>query len=459
VAGRAIVLVVCAALAGCASMTNPVGVGIPAPLVPPELLMPRKDVTKTIPLSWLGQPAADVYRLEPGDVLGVWIDGVLGRDKDSPNIIIPTNVAPPILVTQQRRLNPGAGYPITVTEDGTIQLPLVSPIPVRGLSVAQAQETIRRTYVEKKLLGGSGQMLVTLLQPHHTSVVVLRQEAVGGFTAGTDGVVANTKRGLGYIIELPPHENDVLHALGQTGGMPALEAYDEVVIFRGCCFAPSNRDAAVKMMEAHQGKFDPALLGCPPGSIVRIPLRQPDGAPPPFKAEDVILRTGDVVFIDARDRDLFFSAGLLPAGEHILPRDHDLDVVEAIARIRGPLVNGGFATSNLSGQLRESGIGAPSPSLLTVLRKMPGGGRLPIHVDLNRAFTDKREAILVAPGDVLVLQEQPSESFTRYMTQTFFNFTVAWEAVHSRFAQGLFSVATPDRVGGGTITTNFVPPR
>jgi len=39
-------------------------------------------------------------------------------------------------------------------------------------------------------------------------------------------------------------------------------------------------------------------------------------------------------------------------------------------------------------------------------------------VDLNRCARDPRERILVQPGDFLILQESPGESFTRYFNQT-----------------------------------------
>src|SRR5262245_53572787 len=71
-------LLLCALLNGCAALTNPVGDGVPVRHLNPELLGKPKDVSQTLPLSLLGQPAPDVYRLAPGDVLGVWIEGVLG---------------------------------------------------------------------------------------------------------------------------------------------------------------------------------------------------------------------------------------------------------------------------------------------------------------------------------------------------------------------------------------------
>ena len=94
----------------------------------------------------------------------------------------------------------------------------------------------------------------------------------------------------------------------------------------------------------------------------------------------------------------------------------------------------------------QPGIGGPSPSCLTVLRRAPDGTSVPIRVDLNRAMRDSRERILVHAGDVLILQEKPSESFSRYMTQTFFNFDILWNVFRTSTATGVISTAAPDRL-------------
>ena len=54
----------------------------------------------------------------------------------------------------------------------------------------------------------------------------------------------------------------------------------------------------------------PALPGA---EVIRIPLRTPAGQPPCFRPEDVVLRTGDVLFLEARDDPYFFTGGLLPS--------------------------------------------------------------------------------------------------------------------------------------------------
>jgi hypothetical protein len=153
-----------------------------------------------------------------------------------------------------------------------------------------------------------------------------------------------------------------------------------------------------------------------------------------------------VVFLEARDWDVFYTGGLLPPGEHVLPRDRDLDVLEAVSLVLGPLVNGAFATSNLTGNLINPGIGNPSPNLLVVVRRTPDGGQVPIRVDLGRALEDPRERILVQPGDLLVLQETPGQALGRYFDQAFFNFDLFWTPLHERFATGAIDIATPDRL-------------
>jgi hypothetical protein len=195
-----------------------------------------------------------------------------------------------------------------------------------------------------------------------------------------------------------------------------------------------------------------------PGQLVqRIPLRLPPGQPLPVHPEDVVLHQGDVVFLEARDDEVFYSGGLLPPGAFILPRDHDLDVLAAVALVRGPLINGDFGGSNLSGDLVNPGIGNPSATLLVVVRRTPGGGQVAIRIDLVRALRDPRERIPVHPGDVLILQEKPGEALARYLTQTFFNFNVFWQAFHSCFATGVVDVSAPDRLPNRVGVVNTVP--
>jgi protein involved in polysaccharide export with SLBB domain len=430
-------LLACGLASGCAALTNPVAEGVSVRRLPPELLAPAKAGEQTIPLTLLGQPRPAAYRLEAGDVLGVYVEGFLG-DRTPPDPL-PIHVGPLVQARDQHRFPPAAGYPVTVEEDGAIYLPSAGALSVRGKTVAEAREAIHAFYVQKRLLKQDpARVIVTLLAPRQYQVLVMRQEATS-FSPTNEGPAPSSKRGTGHFVDLLAYENDVLHALAQTGGLPGLDAYNEVVIQRGFFNGASNREAILRQAEG-----DPRT--CVGGQIIHIPLRQPPGAPMPFRPEDMILQTGDVVFLEARDDELFYTGGLLPPGAFVLPRDHDMDVIEAVSRVRGPLFNGAFGGSNLSGTLIQPGIGNPSPSLLAVLRRTPGGGQVSIVVDLRDAVRHPEERLVVRAGDVLILQEKPGEALARYATQTFFNFNVLWQVVKTSNATGVIDVAAPDRL-------------
>jgi hypothetical protein len=436
---------------GCAALTNPAATGIPVRHVPEELLSHSKEDEHTIPLSMLGQCRPAVYRLAPGDVLAVYLEGFLG----SPNLPLPVQVP---LMTQQRdwrKLPASAGYPVTVQADGTIDLPVVGPLAVAGMTVAQAREAVRQVYARQKLIGlEKPGVLVSLLQPRYYSVLVLRQEntsfAVGPESQVTAGIA---KRGAGFEIDLPAYENDVLHALVRSGGMPGLDALDAVTVYRACFHDNAGRDLLMQQVQELRADADPVPALCPTSPVVHIPLRTPAGKPPCIHPEDVVLQDGDVVFIEARENQYFYTAGLLPPGAHVLPRDRDLDVIEAVTLVRGPVLNGDFGGSNLSGAFIQTGLGFPSPTLLSVVRRTPGGGQVVIKVDLGKAFKDPSERLLVKAGDVLVLQEKPSEALARWFGQTAFNFDLFWRPINTNLAQGVVDVAAPDRLNQGRVGT------
>jgi protein involved in polysaccharide export with SLBB domain len=453
----ALVWMACEALAGCAAITNPVADGIPVRRVPPEYLGKPRNALVPISYTCLEPPPPDAYRLAPGDVLGVWIEGILGER----GAIMPVTLTSPATLRDPQRLPPVVGYPIPVRDDGTIALPMADPLRVQGLTLMEVQEAIRQLYtVRRKILAvGNERILVSLMQPRTYQVLVLRQEATT-FASGPTGIGLTTtsKTGNGAIVDLPAYQNDVLHALAQTGGLPGQDAYDAVIVQHGCFRDAASREMLRQQFEAAAANHLPLPTGGP-NKVVRVPLRIKPGDPVPLRPEDVTLQTGDVVFLEARDKEIFFTGGLLPSGEHVLPRDHDLDVVEAVARVRGPLINGAFANNNLSGNLILAGIGFDNPSLLTVVRRLPAGGVLPIRVDLNVALRDQRERILVQPGDLLILQEKPDDALARYLGQTVFNFSMSWEALHDRFIQGVFDANAPSQLSSNRIgvfqTTNI----
>jgi protein involved in polysaccharide export with SLBB domain len=433
-------LLLCASLAvgsGCAALSNPVANGIPVRRLSPELLAESREDLERTPLSLLRQPAPPAYKLAPGDILGIWIEGVLGQPGQ----------APPIQLNEFGQ-QPSIGYPIPVRADGTISLPLVPALKVEGRTVEETEDAIRKAYTLDKAILKAGQerIITTLLRPREYHILVIRQDSAtrnepqpsstGGGTR-TAGFVINfgagaqgSRRGTGFAINLPAYQNDVLNALARTGGFPGSDAVDEVIIERG-----SGWPGGIGPMPGKDGEAPLWTPGAPGVQRIRIPLRHKPGQPPFFRPEDIVLQDGDIVFIEAREADVFYTAGLLPTGEFVLPRDIDLDVVEAIARVGGTINSGGINTTNINGTLFVPGLGSPSPTLVSVIRQTPGCGQVTIRVDLDLALRDPRERILIKPRDIIILQERPSEAVARYFTQVF-NFSFIYNFLNTSHAQG-----------------------
>ncbi|HLJ96154.1 MAG TPA: polysaccharide biosynthesis/export family protein [Gemmataceae bacterium] len=436
-------------LSGCAALTNPVANGIPVRRLPPELLGEPKEGARPLPLSLLRQQPAEPYRLGPNDVLGLWIEGVLGE----------RNQIPPVNFPEARNLPPAVGFPIAIRSDGTVALPFVAPVPLSGKSIEEAEVAIRDAYRKGQILQpGRERVLVSLLRRRTELILVFREDAGAagapsggagtttrsfGVTFGPGGTGGSLKRGAGFAVDLPAYENDVLHALALTGGLPGLDAVNEVVIQRGYFQDAAQRDAVLSQMHGLPAGCTPqAALAGSGGRMVRIPLRYRAGNVPQIDPEAIVLHTGDIVYIEAREADYFYTGGLLPPGQFAIPRDYDLDILQAITLVGGPVVSGGLNPINLAGTFVVNGIGFPSPSLVSIVRRTPGGGQVAIRVDLNRALRDPRERILIQPRDVLVLQETPTEAFSRYFT-TVFKFTFNWLAIHGPHESGSTNVVVP----------------
>jgi hypothetical protein len=421
----AVLLVVCAG-GGCAAVTNPTVDGIPVRRLPPQAFGESRENLRPIAVTALRQSPSKVYLLGPGDVLGVFIEGVLG-EKTQP---------PPVRIPEQGNVPPALGYPLPVREDGTVPLPLINPVKVEGLSLAEAQAKIVEEYTTKGdiLKKDRARIIVTLIQRRKYHVLVLREDA-GGTTFGTQGgfgpalsggggsFFQETRRAAGFALELPAYENDVLNALTRSGGLPGLEAENEVIIERGAYRAATGQQPggqecltrpAEEMISKAEGQGTQTL---------RIPLRLRPGQPFNLRPQDIILDTGDVVIVRARRNEFFYTGGLLPTRAFPVPRDRDLDVLQAVALVGGPIINGGVNANNLSGSLVQSGIGFPSPSELAIVRQTKDCGQITILVNLNRALRDPRERILVQEGDFLILQQSVDEGIAQWFTTNFrFNF-------------------------------------
>lgn len=144
---------------------------------------------------------------------------------------------------------------------------------------------------------------------------------------------------------------------------------------------------------------------CNQQNSTRIPLRLEEYETINFCERDIILEDGDIVFIASRDNELFYTGGLLGGGEYTLPRDRDLDILEAIAIAESNNQQG--ASSGSSALNSDVSI---SPSEAIILRQLPNGTQVPILVDLYRARTRASERINIQPGDYIIVQYTKMEA-------------------------------------------------
>lgn len=417
-------------LSGCAALTQPIE-GVPANRLPADFFPEAKNDLVPVDISLLSiEPPRD-YQLGPGDILGVYVDGILPYSQ--PNS--PPQPPPVNFPGAESSLPPSIGYPIAVQDDGTLSLPLLEPISVEGLTLDQVRDAIRDAYIKEEILRpDKARPIVTIIRERTYNVVVIREDSAQA--ADANGGNARDFAASGTTINLPAYKNDVLHALVQTGGLPGLGAKNEIMILRASKADKRKREEFMRTFYAYREATQLDPCACLPKlpddpTILKIPLRVKPGVVPALDEEDVTLEDGDIVYIESREREVFYTGGLLGGGEFPLPRDYDLDVLGAMA-MSGQLYQTGQGGGNRGGM--GGGIGGfggmgglqgVPPGIVYILRKTECDGQIAIEVDLKEAYNNPSARPLIQPGDYVILQYKCEEELINYGLQTFFTFGIA----------------------------------
>lgn len=409
--------------AGCVTFTKH---AIPASRLPHQFVAPSKCNLQPINFQLLAKPQLDDYYLDSGDVLGITVVGIMPAEPtEIPPIVQPRSVMQPREYYPALGMvdTPSVGVPFKVLADGCVYLPQIDAIDVRGLTIAEAQSRIAQTYVQSDLLQkGKEEVHVQLLRGRVNRIVVLREDASkeGAETIRKGDAVLH-KRGSGTVIDLPVGESDILHALAATGGLPGVDAYNEIWVLRREQLTDIDQQM---IQDAVKNGLSPyQVLQQVPTHVhaLRIPLKGCSGEPLCFTPEDVCLETGDILYVEPRRDEYFYTGGLLPGGQIPMPRDEDLDIIEAIALAQGS-VGGLGGTSSVAVLRAGAGPGnVIPPTRVLVLRKLPNGQQLPIRVDLSLAMKDHKERIRVMAGDYIMMYYKPGE-MTANAVLNFFNF-------------------------------------
>ncbi len=229
------------------------------------------------------------------------------------------------------------------------------------------------------------------------------------------------------MLQLPAYKNDVLNALSQTGGLPGINAKTDIRILRGDRLSTlaKDREIAEFYRAANAQQFPYGIIPTIPddANTLRIPMRLKPGENPNIRPADIILKDGDIVYVDTRDTDVYYTGGLLGGGEFPLPRDYDLDILAAASISGNSIAVGNAGAQNRIG-IASTASTVP-PTELIVLRRIPGNQQIAIRCDLNAALNDPSTRILVKAGDTLILRYTPQEELINFAINTFYTFGVA----------------------------------
>lgn len=408
----------CSLLTGC--HLSPHGSSLTPQQLPLECQATSRS--KLVPLDHrlLGGTVPKEHIVGVGDVLGIYVADILGKREDLPAVSFPhyrIRNAPP---------EPFVGQPIKVETDGTIQLPYIPPIQVNGMTLRQVRDVIAHEYSVKTdfVQPGRSHTVVTLITPRFFRIHVFRQDTrynVPGLQRADQFEIS--RRWAGTILYLEPKEATVITALLQTGGLPGIDARNEIWVMKRV----SQEEASMARMPIDHEKIVgelPMMLPKENSKLIRIPLHVPIDQPLPFQRDDVVLGDGDVVFLPRRDGDVFLTGGLLGGGRFPLARDRDIDILEAIAVAAGNPLGPVGDMENVV-QFRSGPGNIIPPSHAVVVRRRSETEQFKIQVDLRKAMNDPTERLIIAPGDLILLKYRPKELAGNVVLNLFdFNFAL-----------------------------------
>ena len=221
-------------------------------------------VTYRRPTTTSHQRRKTPYRLDSGDTVAVIVQGITGEFSKAP-VHMPKDGDGTL---------PAVGQPMVVLRDGTLPMPLIKPVSVRGLTVTQARDKVSRAYLDEEVLSKPNQVTLSLMRKRTISVSVLHDNP------------SLAMRGISNVT-VPADQANVLGALVGSGSF--------------------DRDASISVIKSN-------------GQRTSSRSR---------------LSNGDTVHVQSRPAGRFFTGGSLRGGEFGIPSDRPLNAMQAISLAGG----------------------------------------------------------------------------------------------------------------------------
>jgi polysaccharide export outer membrane protein len=304
--------------------------------LPPELMAPAMGSLQSIDLSRIARSVGDSEILYPGDVVTVTI--TTGLEEQAPT-----------------------GWTLRIPETGLAEVPLVGPVPLAGLRIAQAEHAIREESVRRgKFVNPNVAVLLAQRRSNRVTVVGAVEEP------GT--------------YELPTSQSDLLGALVQAGGLKD-EAGTLIEI---------RHPPAVTWVAA-QGASPPMQLAShapgfpPPADLVRVDLAQAAAQP----GGDYRVFDGSTVMVMKKPKRFIHVIGLVNRADQFeIPEDTEVKLLDAVAM--------------------AGGLKLEIADKIQVYRTPPGQAEpVVIEASIRKAKRDGRSNIPLAAGDVVSVEETP----------------------------------------------------
>ncbi len=262
---------------------------------------------------------------------------------------------------------------VRVANDGTVNVPVIGPVPVSGMEAFDAAQSITSLAIQRGIY----------LRPVVT--VDIKTKAVNRITVL--GAVENPG-----VHEIPRGSCDVVTALAAAGGLTE-EAGIELEIMRqasSSTFIAANDDSSKQgniQLAAYQS-LEPGVSPDSPSvpQLTRINLadaRQPERI-------NSRLNDRDVVMVPQRKNEVFHVTGLVKKpGQFEMPLDQDVHLLDAIAM--------------------AGGNSSPVADKVFVIRRIEGRPEpIVIQASIAVAKHNGAENIRLAAGDTITIEQTPA---------------------------------------------------